>query len=169
MLPILTLRNQTCLAANLVVASCVNTDFWLDKITRELCHTRELRHFLQNRFALSRYNAQHEQILLQKSRTTLYFDQQIFATCNNLICWKTGLKEASKTSNIAFRLVLQQCCKRSCTVLLPDLPWLDIPWYGTVRLQYRISYIKITWSTDYFTEFFSTSMLNVVFSTMNKL
>ena len=32
-----------------------------------------------------------------------------------------------------------------------------------------IPYIKISWSTDYFTEFFSTSMLNVVFSTMNKL
>ena len=26
-----------------------------------------------------------------KKRTTLYFLQQIFATCNNLICCKTGL------------------------------------------------------------------------------
>ena len=34
-----------------VAASCVNTDFWLDKITREPPHTRELlRHLLQNKF-----------------------------------------------------------------------------------------------------------------------
>ena len=133
---VLPLRNQPCLTANVVVASCVNTDFWLDKITRESCHTRELR---AKQVSLEPVNAQHEQILLLKSRTTLYFLQQIFATCNNLICWKIGLKDASKTSNIAFQLVLQQCCKTSCTVLLPDLPWLNIPWYGTVCLPYCIS------------------------------
>ena len=33
-----------------------------------------------------------------ESRTTLYFLQQIFATCNNLICCKTGLNVGSKTS-----------------------------------------------------------------------
>ena len=31
-----------------VETGCVNTDFWLDKITREL------RHLLQNKFALGR-------------------------------------------------------------------------------------------------------------------
>ena len=31
----------------------VNTDFWLDNITRELRHARELRHFLQNKFDLN--------------------------------------------------------------------------------------------------------------------
>ena len=36
---------QTCLAATHVAASCVNTEFYLDKITREL---------LQNKFALGR-------------------------------------------------------------------------------------------------------------------
>ena len=35
-------------------ASYMNTNFWLDNITRESRHTRELRHFLQNKFALSR-------------------------------------------------------------------------------------------------------------------
>ena len=37
-----------------VAASCLNTDFWLDKITRESHHTQELRQLLQNKFALSR-------------------------------------------------------------------------------------------------------------------
>ena len=47
-------RFNIYLATNQVVASCVNTDFWLDKITRESRHTRELRHLLQNKFALGR-------------------------------------------------------------------------------------------------------------------
>ena len=40
----------TCLATN-SIGSCssVNTDSWLDKITRESRHTRQLRHFLQNK------------------------------------------------------------------------------------------------------------------------
>ena len=40
----------TCLATN-SIGSCssVNTDSWLDKITRESRHTRQLSHFLQNK------------------------------------------------------------------------------------------------------------------------
>ena len=34
--------NQSCLASNQVVEICRNTDFWLLKITREACHTRDL-------------------------------------------------------------------------------------------------------------------------------
>ena len=30
------------------------TDFWLDKITRQLRHTQELRNLFQNKFALGR-------------------------------------------------------------------------------------------------------------------
>ena len=46
---------QTLFATNQVVASSVNTDFWLDKITRQSHDTsRELRHSLQNKFALGR-------------------------------------------------------------------------------------------------------------------
>ena len=44
-----------------VVVSCVNTDFWLDKTTPYT----ELRHLLQNKFALDWENAQNAQILLQ--------------------------------------------------------------------------------------------------------
>ena len=39
-----------------------------------------------------------------------------FTNCNNLGCRKTGLKVGSKMHNFAFQLVLQQCCKTSCTL-----------------------------------------------------
>ena len=59
--------NQTSLATNQVFASCVNNDIWLDKITRESRHTRELySSLLQNKFSLGRQNAPHVQMLLQK-------------------------------------------------------------------------------------------------------
>ena len=44
---------------------------------------------------------------------------QLFATCNNLICYNKGLNVGGKTHNIAIQLILQQCCKTSCTFLLP--------------------------------------------------
>ena len=43
---------QLCLATSEIVASCVNTDFWLNNITRKSIHTQDLRHLLQNKFAL---------------------------------------------------------------------------------------------------------------------
>ena len=48
----------------------------------------------------------------------------IHATCSNLFFFETGLNVGGKTSNIAFQLVLHQCCKASCTFLLPVLPRL---------------------------------------------
>ena len=36
------------------VVQQINTDFWLDKISRELLPTRELRQLLQNEFVLGR-------------------------------------------------------------------------------------------------------------------
>ena len=36
----------------------------------------------------------------------------------------TGLNVSGKTRNIAIQLVLQQCCKTSCTFLLPVFPYL---------------------------------------------
>jgi len=44
----------------------MNTDFWLDKMTWESRHTRELRHLLHNKFAKDRKKVQHVQILLPK-------------------------------------------------------------------------------------------------------
>ena len=37
----------------------------------------------------------------------------------------TGLNLGGKTRNIAFQLVLQQCCKTSCTILLPVFPYFN--------------------------------------------
>ena len=76
---------------------------WLDKITRKSWSKRNLRHLLQNNFALSRWNA-HEQIFVAKSRTTLYYIQQFFATCNNLICATSQVWFNSFWSNVA------NCC-----------------------------------------------------------
>ena len=36
------------------ISGRVNTDFWLDKNTRDPRHTQGLRHLLQNKFALGR-------------------------------------------------------------------------------------------------------------------
>ena len=36
-------------------------------------------------------------------------------------CFLTGLNVSGETRNIAFQLVLKQCCKTSCTFLLPVL------------------------------------------------
>ena len=45
---------ETCLTKSEIVASCVNTDFWLNNITRKSIHTQDLRHLLQDKFALGR-------------------------------------------------------------------------------------------------------------------
>ena len=50
--------------------------------------------------------------VVTKSRTTLYFLQQMFATIKNLICCKTGLKVGGKTSNIAIQLVCSNFAKQ---------------------------------------------------------
>ena len=48
---------QICLLSfiKMLVASCTNTDFSLDIITRESRYTLEVRHLLLNKFALGRY------------------------------------------------------------------------------------------------------------------
>ena len=58
---------QTCLATHQVVGSCVSTVFWLDRITRESCHTRDC--VTIKRSTNTCFDA--------KSRTTLY------SVCNN--------------------------------------------------------------------------------------
>ena len=58
-----------------------------------------------------------------KSRTALYFLLQLAATCNNMICCKTGWICGRKTRNIATYLVLLQSCWTSRTFFL-SLPVL---------------------------------------------
>ena len=97
MLHVSSLHVQTCLATNQVVASCLNTDFWLDKITLESCRTQELPQGLAAK-----------QVCLGsvKCTTCKDFVQQLFATCINLICCKTGWFVGGKTCNTAIQLVL---------------------------------------------------------------
>ena len=75
--------------------------------------------------------------LVSKSRITLSFLQQLFATCNNLICCKTGLNMRGETRNIAFQLILQQC-------------WL---FYGLLPACHCIIYlywrIKFSWNEKF--------------------
>ena len=47
-----------------------------------------------------------------------------FKPVNNLICCSTGYDVGGKMRNIAIQLVLQQCCKTSCTFMLPVFPRL---------------------------------------------
>ena len=75
MLRVLPPTFKPALQQNQFVASCVNTDFWLDKITRESRHTQELRHFLQNanQVFLGPVKRATCTDFVAKSRTTLYF------------------------------------------------------------------------------------------------
>jgi len=84
------------------VASYVNPKFWLDKITLKSRHTRELH--------LGTVKCEISTDLVAKSKTTVYLLQQLFATCKNLICWKTGLIGGlyCKTRNIAIQLLKKQ-------------------------------------------------------------
>ena len=92
----------------------------IDKITPESRPTRELRNMLQSKLASARYGKRATCTdFVAKSRTNLYLLQQMLATCNNLICCKTGLNVASKTRDIAIPFVLQQSSKTSCTFVLP--------------------------------------------------
>ena len=93
MLHVSSLHVQTRLATNQVVASCLNTDFWLDKITRESCRTRELPQGLAAK-----------QVCLGsvKCTTCKDFVQQLFATCINLICCKTGWFLGGKMCTLLF-------------------------------------------------------------------
>ena len=100
-----------------VVVSCVNTDFRLDKTTPYTGVTS----LAAKQVCLGPGKRPKRTDFVARGRTTLYHPQQLFAICNNLMCCKRGLNDASKTLNIAFQLVLQQCCKTSCTFTLPVL------------------------------------------------
>ena len=57
---------------------------------------------------------------LRGSRVLLSNQKSVFTLlAANYICCKTGLNVDGKTSNIAFQLVLKECCKTSYTFLLP--------------------------------------------------
>ena len=63
-----------------------------------------------------------------------------FKLINNLICCLTGLNVGGKTRNIAFPLVLQQCCETSRMVLLYILPslWCSVGKQITIYKKFTI-------------------------------
>ena len=95
MLRVLLPTNQTCLATSQVSAKCVNTDFCLDKITRG-----GVTSLVANKFVFGPKKRATCRDFVAKSRTTLCFPQQIFATCNNSNCCNTDLNVASKTHSL---------------------------------------------------------------------
>ena len=58
-------RSSLC-CNNQVVGNCVNTDFWLHKITRESHHKRELRHSLKKSFPGLVKRATHTDFIAKK-------------------------------------------------------------------------------------------------------
>ena len=81
---------QACLVTNQVVASCVNSDFWLDKLrgTRTIHRSYVTSRKSSLPYAGKTFNMYR---VCWKSRTTHYFLQPLFATCSNPICFRTGL------------------------------------------------------------------------------
>ena len=84
-------RVQTCLASNQVVACCVNTVFWLDKITPESRHTQDFTSLVAKEICLASVKRETCTYFFAKRRTSLLFLQQLFSNRNNLFCCKIGL------------------------------------------------------------------------------
>ena len=64
----------------------------------------------------------------------------------------TGLNVGGKTCNVAFQLVLQQCCKRSCIFFVArfSVPLVvNTPWCSVARIlrtaRGLIGYFEVTW------------------------
>ena len=113
---------QTCLATNQLVAGCTNllqkvesSSFFCDKICT--CCV-----FYQPKANLFCCKWRNSHVMAWLLCNFIQSEIRIHATCNNLICYQTGLNMGGKTRNIAFQHVLQQCCKTSCMFLLPILP-----------------------------------------------
>ena len=141
MLRVVAPANQTCLAANQVVAGC-----------EKLLQSWEQFYFFCNKIctccAGKPVLQQVTQVLGMAwlPRNFIQSDVSIHTTCNNLIYCKEGLSVGGKTHIIAFELVFQQCCKTSCTFLPPVLPkikWNFTKFLGTAPLtQFWLHFMK---------------------------
>ena len=100
---------QTCFATNKIAASCLNTDFWLDKITR-----RDLRHLLQNKYCLGPLKLSNIADFGSKSRTTPLL-------CNNF-------SQPATTWFVAWR-VLMWVVKRATSLVNSFLTRFFCPFY----------------------------------------
>ena len=89
--PRFTTRVQTCFASNQVVACCVNTVFWLDKITPESRHTQDFTSLVAKQVCLGSVKRETCTYFFAEHRTSLLFLQKPFSKRYNLFCCKKGL------------------------------------------------------------------------------
>ena len=72
------------------ISVCVNTDFWLDKITRDSRHAGGYVTCCKTSLPWAGKKP-NMYTLLQNKEPLSTFLQQLFGTCNDLVCYKTGL------------------------------------------------------------------------------
>ena len=137
MLRVLPPRSQTHLATYQVVVSCVTTDFWLDKITRDSRHTGELRHLLQNRFASAGKKCNMYTLLKNKELLSTFCQNFSELEITSYVAREVRFL-GGNMSNIAFQLTLHQSSKTSSTFLLPVSMYLyDYGNHNTVSSKER--------------------------------
>ena len=92
----------TTLATNNIAASWVNTNFRLGKITGVGTPYTEVTSLAAKQVCFGPVKAQQGTTctnFVAKCGTILYFVQQLFTTCSNLICCKDiGILQSSKTT-----------------------------------------------------------------------
>ena len=109
----------------LLQVATVYTDFWLDKITRKSCHGSYVIYCKKSLPWAGKARATCTDFVA-KRRPTLYYLQQRVATCNNLICYKTGwwvVKRATSLLNSIRSHGTKQVARFCC------------PFYRTLRKQ----------------------------------
>ena len=86
---------------------------------RDSRHTRELRHLLQNKFALGKKTRNIIQIVLQRLVLLSTFCNNFSLHAATYFVARRVLFVDGKTLNVAIQLVLQQCCKTSSPFVAP--------------------------------------------------
>ena len=110
-------------AANQVLASGVNTDYWLDKIRRESRHFNVKQVFF-------RPVKRATYLLLQKIELLSSFYNNFSQPATTRFVARQVWFVAGKTLNSAIQLVLQQLFKTSCTFLSPVYSFFTVQRIG---------------------------------------
>ena len=120
----------TTLATNKIAASWVNTNFRLGKITGVGTPYTEVTSLAAKQVCFGPVKAQQGTTCRNfgaKCGTILYFVQQLFTTCSNLICCKDiGIPSVFKDYGFALRLEVLQ--KRLWWLERPIREWKSLPY-----------------------------------------
>ena len=104
--------------------SCFATIRFLQVVSSCCSKQRVVLLFATKSVQVARFTGPRQTFMARLPRYFIQSEVSIHATCNNLVCCKTGLKVGGKTCNSVFQNGSRQCCKTSCTFLLPDLAQL---------------------------------------------